>query len=451
MTSPSAWPVVTGSYALESRSKRSSSPTGSPSSPSSNSSRRFAASAVANASSPARRRRRAACGSARSSRTARPGRGRASCSAAITAFDAARAGRPAPRAPAPARSKRQRRAAVQALRVLEEHQLAAGGAGEGAHGDEQPRRTRVLSRHSPGATSRHGPPRTRRVALVRLRASQRRLDPTCSSRGSPRDQWGVVSISTSCACAGSTIEAVGVRVRDGPPAPSVPGGLRRRPRRTSPLRGLLLAAVKACGDGASLSHYAAGALCADRALGRPPPRGDRPGPRRAPTPGDPRPPHEPPADRRTSRRRHGIPVTTPARTLRRPRRRARVRAAAPRGARGPGAAASSTSPQLARRARPPAAAPRARAASAKIVATGPAPTRSELEDVVLDLSSGGGLAHPRRQRPAAIGGRRVVPGLPLAGAAAGRRGRRRRLARPPARPRGRRRAPGAARGRTASG
>ncbi|HET8953354.1 MAG TPA: DUF559 domain-containing protein [Solirubrobacteraceae bacterium] len=46
---------------------------------------------------------------------------------------------------------------------------------------------------------------------------------------------------------------------------------------------------------------------------------------------------------------------------------------------------------------------------ARIVATGPAPTRSELEDVVLDLMLRGGLRHPDVNVPIRIGRRRVVP------------------------------------------
>jgi very-short-patch-repair endonuclease len=46
---------------------------------------------------------------------------------------------------------------------------------------------------------------------------------------------------------------------------------------------------------------------------------------------------------------------------------------------------------------------------ARIVATGPAPTRSELEDVVLDLMLRGGLRHPDVNVPIRVGGRRVVP------------------------------------------
>jgi Protein of unknown function (DUF559) len=44
-----------------------------------------------------------------------------------------------------------------------------------------------------------------------------------------------------------------------------------------------------------------------------------------------------------------------------------------------------------------------------ILATGPAPTRSELEDVVLDLMLGGGLEHPEVNVPLVLAGRRVVP------------------------------------------
>jgi very-short-patch-repair endonuclease len=43
------------------------------------------------------------------------------------------------------------------------------------------------------------------------------------------------------------------------------------------------------------------------------------------------------------------------------------------------------------------------------VATGPAPTRSELEDVVLELILRGGLEHPQVNVPLVLDGRRVVP------------------------------------------
>lgn len=45
----------------------------------------------------------------------------------------------------------------------------------------------------------------------------------------------------------------------------------------------------------------------------------------------------------------------------------------------------------------------------RILATGPAPTRSVLEDVVLDLILSGGLAHPDVNEPIIVQGRRVLP------------------------------------------
>ena len=43
------------------------------------------------------------------------------------------------------------------------------------------------------------------------------------------------------------------------------------------------------------------------------------------------------------------------------------------------------------------------------MATGPAPTRSELEDVVLDLLLRADLEHPDVNVPLTVGGRRVMP------------------------------------------
>ncbi len=45
----------------------------------------------------------------------------------------------------------------------------------------------------------------------------------------------------------------------------------------------------------------------------------------------------------------------------------------------------------------------------RIVATGPAPTRSELEDVVLELILSGGLQHPDVNKPLRLDGRKLVP------------------------------------------
>jgi hypothetical protein len=51
---------------------------------------------------------------------------------------------------------------------------------------------------------------------------------------------------------------------------------------------------------------------------------------------------------------------------------------------------------------------RGRAKLARIIATGAAPTQSELEDVVLDLVLRGGFAHPLVNEPLFLDGRRVV-------------------------------------------
>ena len=44
-----------------------------------------------------------------------------------------------------------------------------------------------------------------------------------------------------------------------------------------------------------------------------------------------------------------------------------------------------------------------------VIATGPAPTKSVLEDVVLDLLLVAGFEHPDVNRPLVLSGRRIVP------------------------------------------
>jgi hypothetical protein len=83
----------------------------------------------------------------------------------------------------------------------------------------------------------------------------------------------------------------------------------------------------------------------------------------------------------------------------------------------------------------------------RVIATGPAPTRSVLENVVLDLLLGAGFEHPDVNKPIVVDGRRVIPDFRWPRTAPDRRGRRRCLARPCAR----RRAPGAARGARRAG
>lgn len=170
--------------------------------------------------------------------------------------------------------------------------------------------------------------------------------------------------------------------------------------------GAWLAAVKAVGDGAVLSHQSAAMLWGFFTFE------DRrtevtivdTTPRRIPGLGV----HRAKILAREDRRRHnGIPVTSPARTivdlaavvrgdaLRRAVMRVQGRylanvpeilRAAERAGRRPG------SGELRR-----------------LLAKGPAPTRSELEDVVLDLLLKAGLPHPDVNRPVWIGDRRLIP------------------------------------------
>lgn len=173
-----------------------------------------------------------------------------------------------------------------------------------------------------------------------------------------------------------------------------------------PLEGCFLGAVKACGEDALLAGVAAGAhwevVRWDHRLpevlvsGRCAPRHPQINA------------HEtsflPPEDIRMHR---GIPVTSPLRTLLdlaaildQKRLRRAVREAQSLGLVDVVA--------LMRRLRGPGPR-RGRAKLRRIIATGPAPTRSELEDVVLDLLLEGGFSHPDVNVPLHLEGRRVVP------------------------------------------
>jgi hypothetical protein len=217
-------------------------------------------------------------------------------------------------------------------------------------------------------------------------------------------QWGVVSLSELLGC-GLTYRAVTVWVRRGHLHPLY-RGVYGVGHANPPLEGRFLAAVLACGPGAVLSHFSAAALWGlvpwdDRfpevtvgGTSTRSPRGIR--------------------VHRTSMldpidvtRHQGIPITAPARMV--------------------VDVASSADPRLLRRVVRQAQSlrllelwqlaeamrrlgPRRGMRSlARIMATGPAPTRSELEDAVLDLMLAGGLAHPDVNVPIVLGGRRVVP------------------------------------------
>ncbi len=204
---------------------------------------------------------------------------------------------------------------------------------------------------------------------------------------------------------GLTDDGIWVRVRNGRLHPlhrSVYAVGHARP----PLEGCFLGAVKACGPGALLCRVSAashrGWMRWDHRLpevlvaGRDAP--EHPRIRTYETGYLPR---------QDITNHEGIPITSPLRTLldlagvleheqlRRVVREAQARKQV-------------DLTELARRLRGPGPT-RGRARLRRIIATGPAPTRSELEDVVLDLLLGGGVAHPLVNEPMAIGGRRVIP------------------------------------------
>ena len=153
VTTPSACPVVTGSSALESRSKASPlrrvGTTGRPSSSSWKTSRRLAASARANAAIPARvGRRRAGSGSARSTGTAAPspGAGTQLHPASDGVGAAAAAVAPSDDHRAPVRSKPSAVPQARQPKFSKNTSCRQDGAGEGTH--------RRLA--TPAASSRDG-------------------------------------------------------------------------------------------------------------------------------------------------------------------------------------------------------------------------------------------------------------------------------------------------------
>ena len=192
-------------------------------------------------------------------------------------------------------------------------------------------------------------------------------------------QHGVVSTAQLNA-AGKSKGAIANRVRDGW-LHAVHRGVYAVGHVDLPLEGRFLAAVKACRTGV-LSHFSAAALW-----------GFIPWEERYPevtVVGASRPVHRGVRVHRTTRldlddttRHHGIPLTSPARTLldlaatldQRPLRAATRRAQSLHHVN-----VRQLAETLARHGRR-----RGAANLAEIIATGPAPTRSELEDVVLDL------------------------------------------------------------------
>ena len=214
------------------------------------------------------------------------------------------------------------------------------------------------------------------------------------------EQWGVVSADDLRRC-GLSYKAVEVRVRYGHLHP-VYRGVYAVGHTNLALEGRFLAAVKACGPNAALSHYSAAALYGlvrwdDRypevTVADTTPRRHRCiRTHRTTTP--------------DNTRRQGVPVTTPARTLidlagtldNQPLRRI-VREAQRQ---------LVTIPQVLQTL--DRLGPRPGTAKlTKILATGHAPTRSELEDAVLDLLLNAGFQHPDVNVPLQRDGRTIVP------------------------------------------
>ena len=217
-------------------------------------------------------------------------------------------------------------------------------------------------------------------------------------------QHGVVSVDDLRAC-GLAPKAISVRAANGrlhPMHRAVYAVGHGNPTR----EGWMLAAVKACGADAALSHHSAAALpniirWEDRypdvlVLGDSAPQHPRINGHRTA--------YLPPEHVTTWR---GIPITVPERTLLdlagvldEQRLRRAIRQSQFLGL--------TTLSSLVEILRGPGPA-RGRKAFASVLATGAAPTRSELEDAVLDLLLRGGFAHPLVNEPLFIAGRRIVP------------------------------------------
>lgn len=174
-----------------------------------------------------------------------------------------------------------------------------------------------------------------------------------------------------------------------------------------PLEGRFLAAVLACGAKAVLSHFAAAALWGfvdwrDRLIevtvegGRAP---SHPGLRTHRT--------ERLDHVRDLRIRRGIRVTSPARTLLdlAPYLTSKELRGAVRRAQSLGLVGIDELVEMLGRFRRRRGAPKL----ARIIASGPAPTRTVLEDLVLDLLLSGGFEHPDVNKEMFLDGRKVVP------------------------------------------
>lgn len=219
------------------------------------------------------------------------------------------------------------------------------------------------------------------------------------------EAWGVLSIDELYAC-GLSRKAVARRARRGA-LHRLHHGIYAVGHANPPLEGLLLAAVKACRPRGVLSRFSAATLWGSASWedGRYPEvtvLGT--GPRRHPGIRVHRTVALEPVDVRCHK---GIPLTAPARTLIdiAPRLSDQALRRAIRSAQGEGVVSYRQLCEAVDRLRGFPGVARV----ARQLATGGAPTRSELEDVVLDLILRGGLARPDVNRPLIVAGRRLVP------------------------------------------
>jgi len=246
-------------------------------------------------------------------------------------------------------------------------------------------------------------------------AHWRQTDPHGRSRATRPDvlvarlaaeQWGVVHLDALRAL-GLSDRAVLGRVRAGR-LHRVHHGVYAVGHPALPLEGRFLAAVLACGPGAVLSHASAAALYGflEWEERRVEVTVRQPGGRAQPEVLVHRTQALDPCD---VGRCAGIPCTAPARTLLDLAARLDGRAlrSAVRRAQGMKRVNVRELLEVLERRRPC----RGAARLARVLATGPAPTRSVLEDVLLDLVLAAGLAPPDVNVPLHLAGRRVIPDL----------------------------------------